>query len=857
MLASNCMQEASENKEGERVMENLDECPVRIMKQLYDIEWRIRRVEYEYKTEKIERSLVKFKCEHIKSEITIMNGVLQLEAYPNPEYLKDHVEGKLKCVIEEVDDVLSFKLKDNLYGEEVGEFMDPHNWLRRHESSSSSDSKLGLVEKEEIEVSKWLSAIAKRMEKIRMLVSQFTPQLEYPPINSGNITRYEKMLSNTSACVDMCIEESLLISPMIATLKKSYDHLPTKLKLCSLCLAAFPENFVIKKIPLIYWWMAEGFITEEVDGEENIMELIRLGFIEPYYYKGDVQRLSSLGVVGACTVHPWIRKMLVSIAMDTQFFEFYGRQQLGGQEKKKISTSPGFHGRPAHACLFWDEGAEYENYHSFMRIIKIVRWVKPGLILCEKEIINKEIKEAMISDGVKGYRHMQEVWDMLFAFRLLILCVSKLLMDNSGVRDRISPWDGDEKHEALLERLRELETDIHQNEKDVQVLFEKQNEMQSDLKKVLMWAKEQVHVLEMLVYDRKRNRQELQRTEQLFARYDLSCCSSSSSSPIHCQCGGKAPLWAIINVNQHYLNLEELLVFGGKLNKLRALHLGTWNHMQLSDNYIENSLVLNALFQVACRKHLKYLSLRGVSGITSLPPSISNCCNLQVLDLKDCWNLEEVPSEIGSLSKLSYFNVSGCSSRLERTSLWAVVAKLKLLRTLKGVALTQDADLISLDSQIIPHNLTKLSIIVNFNFNEVCNLQSLCNLHALKIRWSLEGDVVDTYRYGFELPPQLRKLQLQRYPLHDQNWPAWLKRHPSLETLLFSYSQEITAFPDDLMLPKLQVLWLIDVSKFDKSTMKLGMPRWFPSLKALFADRHYDEDFQYTTRIWWCATDHS
>ncbi|XP_019150245.1 PREDICTED: uncharacterized protein LOC109147065 [Ipomoea nil] len=177
-MANSCMQEASENREGDRVTENLDECPVRIMKQLYDIEWRIRKVEYEYKTEKIEKCLVKFKCEHIKSEITIMNGVLQLEAYPNPEYLKDHVEGKLKCIIEELDDVISFKLKDS--GEEVGEdIIDPHEWIQRHESSSSSYSKLGLVQKDEIEVSKWLSAIAKRMEKIRMLVSQFSPQHEW------------------------------------------------------------------------------------------------------------------------------------------------------------------------------------------------------------------------------------------------------------------------------------------------------------------------------------------------------------------------------------------------------------------------------------------------------------------------------------------------------------------------------------------------------------------------------------------------------------------------------------------------------------------------------------------------------
>nr|GME08513.1 uncharacterized protein LOC109147017 [Ipomoea batatas] len=345
----------------------------------------------------------------------------------------------------------------------------------------------------------------------------------------------------------------------------------------------------------------------------------------------------------------------------------------------------------------------------------------------------------------------QEVWDMLFAFRLLFLCVRKLLVEDVG--DRISPWGGDEEPEALLEKLRELETYTHQNQKDVQLLFKKQNKMLTDLNKVLMWAKEQVHVLEMQVYHRKRNRQELQLTEQLFARYNLSGSSSSSSGPIHRQCGGKAPLLAIINVNQGSLNLEELLVFGGKLNKLRTLHLGRWNHCQ------------------------------------------------------------------------------GYIPRLKHNSVWVVVAKLKLLRTLKGVVLTQqdDADLIS---QITPHNLMKLSMIVNFSLSEVCNLQRFSNLHALKITWLLRGDVV--YRYGFELPPQLKKLHLKSYSSY-QNWPAWLKRHPTLETLSFSCAWEITAFPDNLMLPKLQVLILPDLSKFDEDIMEHEISRCFPSLKLMYA----------------------
>nr|GLL25943.1 uncharacterized protein LOC109147065 [Ipomoea trifida] len=102
-----------------------------------------------------------------------MNGVLQMEAYPNPGYLKDHVEDKLKCVIQELDDVIYFKLRNTGSMKGVEEdISDPLKWLRRHESSS--DSKFGLMQKNEIGVSTWLSGIAKRMEKIRIEPADIT-----------------------------------------------------------------------------------------------------------------------------------------------------------------------------------------------------------------------------------------------------------------------------------------------------------------------------------------------------------------------------------------------------------------------------------------------------------------------------------------------------------------------------------------------------------------------------------------------------------------------------------------------------------------------------------------------------------
>uniref|UniRef100_A0A6N2K1A8 Disease resistance R13L4/SHOC-2-like LRR domain-containing protein n=1 Tax=Salix viminalis TaxID=40686 RepID=A0A6N2K1A8_SALVM len=59
-------------------------------------------------------------------------------------------------------------------------------------------------------------------------------------------------------------------------------------------------------------------------------------------------------------------------------------------------------------------------------------------------------------------------------------------------------------------------------------------------------------------------------------------------------------------------------------------------------------------------KALEYLSLRGISLITSIPASIGELLSLEILDLRACHNLEELPSEIESLTRLTHLDVSDC-----------------------------------------------------------------------------------------------------------------------------------------------------------------------------------------------------
>ncbi|KAH0983738.1 hypothetical protein GBA52_010915 [Prunus armeniaca] len=122
----------------------------------------------------------------------------------------------------------------------------------------------------------------------------------------------------------MGVEKGIYESRAMANLRRSYEHLEgTELRLCFLSFSIFPEESVIKKRPLIYWWIGEGFITATQDktaeevGEEIFGKLMKQGLIQPH---GNVVNASSSST--SCTLHPWIRCMLIRLARDALLFHF-------------------------------------------------------------------------------------------------------------------------------------------------------------------------------------------------------------------------------------------------------------------------------------------------------------------------------------------------------------------------------------------------------------------------------------------------------------------------------------------------------------------------------------------------------
>ncbi|EAY81640.1 hypothetical protein OsI_36810 [Oryza sativa Indica Group] len=115
----------------------------------------------------------------------------------------------------------------------------------------------------------------------------------------------------TMAGIRRCVRDG----EQMAHLRRAVHGMDEQLRHCLLCLAAFPEGAVIKKRLLIHWWIGEKFVSSLEDGNELFQQLVDLRFVRT------VRRRGHCDTAHACTVHPWIRRMLVAVARSSAFLE--------------------------------------------------------------------------------------------------------------------------------------------------------------------------------------------------------------------------------------------------------------------------------------------------------------------------------------------------------------------------------------------------------------------------------------------------------------------------------------------------------------------------------------------------------
>ncbi|CAL5406423.1 unnamed protein product [Camellia sinensis] len=312
--------------------------------------------------------------------------VLQIHSNLNSEITEDNATNPglssfhdIKTVLEQIKDVLIPRL--NHYDEalekhlnELGAYISGQDFIFDPQPEDKND-----------DIPEKIKQINEKLQEIRKLNDDF----HFPEWDPKSLKAQEKGSSESEAPkvsrdkLHWRVEKNILKSPDMANLQLSYDALDIQLKVCSFCLAIFPEKAVVKKKQLIYWWIGEGLISKSKDksaeevGEGVFMKLLEKGLIQPYY-TGENHKNP---VVHCCTIHPWIRRMLTSAARRAEFFDF--------DDTGKFKINVDDESKSCRACLVWgsDSLKEEQELFTIFNVNKDYLIFKTGLFSKFKKLV--------------------------------------------------------------------------------------------------------------------------------------------------------------------------------------------------------------------------------------------------------------------------------------------------------------------------------------------------------------------------------------------------------------------------------------------------------------------------------------
>ncbi|KAM0031948.1 putative P-loop containing nucleoside triphosphate hydrolase, leucine-rich repeat domain superfamily [Helianthus debilis subsp. tardiflorus] len=124
----------------------------------------------------------------------------------------------------------------------------------------------------------------------------------------------------------------------LETLALSYDHLPLHLRECFLYLGGFPVDYKFHVQRLIWLWVAEGFIQEDGSRRlEDIAEGYLIDLIDRNLLIVDCRK--SNGGVKVCKVHHLVRELCLKKTNEERFLLKIKRQKLYSQVSN-VTTPP-------------------------------------------------------------------------------------------------------------------------------------------------------------------------------------------------------------------------------------------------------------------------------------------------------------------------------------------------------------------------------------------------------------------------------------------------------------------------------------------------------------------------------------
>lgn len=124
----------------------------------------------------------------------------------------------------------------------------------------------------------------------------------------GGALRYNIEKESWKEILDSELWESDELNPVFRALKVSYYHLPHKLRDCFLFCSLFPKGSRLRKVEIIYMWMAHGFIQPK--GRKRAEDLC-----EEYLDELQMRSFILLGAKGSFILHDVIYDLAKSLSV--------------------------------------------------------------------------------------------------------------------------------------------------------------------------------------------------------------------------------------------------------------------------------------------------------------------------------------------------------------------------------------------------------------------------------------------------------------------------------------------------------------------------------------------------------------
>ncbi|KAL2491612.1 putative disease resistance RPP13-like protein 1 [Abeliophyllum distichum] len=253
-------------------------------------------------------------------------------------------------------------------------------------------------------------------------------------------------------------------------------------------------------------------------------------------------------------------------------------------------------------------------------------------------------------------------------------------------------------------------------------------------------------------------------------------------------------------VTWQFLSQRVLLDVVPKLNCMRELSLIGYQIYELPSS-------------IGDLRHLRYFNLSRTP-LRWLPESLSTLCNLQVLVLKGCSRLSKLPARMDKLINLRHLNIAGTSELREMSE---GIARLTSLQTLSklivskssGLKINDLRDFSLLKGEI---SIEELQHVVNVQEATDARLTNKPSLNKIRLKWSssfddsrneiLELDVLDA------LKPHENLSSLQIISYGGAKFPSWIgdSSFSMLTTISFNFCKKCSTLPTLGKLPLLKDL---------------------------------------------------